>query len=95
MNKVLNPYVTLTKDKEVEEFLDITHEYEELSGIYKLGFIPLNETNDTHRPKYRALLVLFERSNTPKIMRMWLETCENMANREDLRMGYLGDRARV
>eukprot|EP00347_Sterkiella_histriomuscorum_P013442 403364691 len=95
VNKVLNPYITLTKEKQIEEFMNAKIEFNESSSLFKMGFVPLDENYHSYKQKFRGILVVFDKSQNPMIIRKYVEACQRLANREELRMGYIGDRARV
>ena len=44
---------------------------------------------------FKAVLFIYDKTLIPNIMNDWTEACFKLASRNDLNLGYVGDRARV
>jgi|LauGreDrversion4_2_1035121.scaffolds.fasta_scaffold546729_1 hypothetical protein len=70
LNKIINPYIDLKSEKEIDLFMNASLEYPEKTDFFKNGFegLPYNTLFSQHR-RYRVLITLEDRTVVPSIMR--------------------------
>jgi len=91
MHKVLIPVVQLQTEADVDRFLDMNQEFEEQSEIMKKGFISLGDYYQAFKEKFRVLAILHSFRKLPKEFKQLKEAGELLANREEVRVGYISD----
>jgi hypothetical protein len=89
------PLLELKTDKEVDAFLDLSHEPIETTNFFKNKLTNLNMYYSEKRLPARALALIFSKDEYSEELNFIREAARNSARREALRFGIVSDPALV
>jgi hypothetical protein len=87
INRVLNPVVNISSSDEANKFMLPALPFEDKTGLFKQKYIPSNESSLLMTT--RVLAIIQDKGDYKQEMENFLEACETLSYRKDLRCGII------